>query len=252
MPGARVLIIEGDEWESTLLKKYMEEAGYTAEVATGAREGLEKARAQMPDCILCDAVLPDIDGFWVARRLRMEPNLVATIPLVLLASSDDQTSRWQGLTMGADTYVAKPYSAEEVTAQVAALVGMVERIRKTQQTLFEYTPSVRVPDAFHGDIAQLSVSTALSILEMERRTGTLKVTSDHGQAVLELADGALLQASLAGRTRDPVSALREVLKWRKGRFSFQPKKTQGGKGARLSLGALMLEALRLEDEESAR
>jgi two-component system OmpR family response regulator len=249
-----VLIIEGDEWESTLLKKFLEEAGYTAEVATSAREGLEKARAQVPDCILCDAVLPDIDGFWVARRLRMEPNLVATIPLVLLASSDDQTSRWQGLTMGADTYVAKPYSAEEVAAQVAALVGMVERIRQTQQSLFEYTPSVRVPaDAFHGDIAQLSVSTTLSILEMERRTGTLKVTSDHGQAVLELADGALLQASLAGRGRDPVSALREVLKWRKGRFSFQPKKAQAaGKGARLSLGALMLEALRLEDEESAR
>jgi two-component system, OmpR family, response regulator len=252
VPGGRVLIIEGDEWESTLLKKFLEEAGYTAEIATGAREGLEKARAQVPDCILCDAVLPDIDGFWVARRLRMEPNLVATIPLVLLVASDDQHSRWQGLTMGADTCVAKPYTAEEVTAQVAALVGMVERIRRTQQPLFDYTPSVRVPDAFHGDISQLSVSTTLSILEMERRTGTLKVTSDHGQAVLELADGALLQASVAGRVRDPLSVMREVLKWNKGRFSFLPTKAHTAKGARLSLGALMLEALRLEDEESGR
>jgi CheY-like chemotaxis protein len=249
VPAGRVVVVQADAQASAQLKVCLKAAGYTVEIAAAAREGLERIRAQPPDCVVCDAVLPDIDGFWVARRLRMEPGVAATVPLVMLSGSDDQESRWHGLTMGADAYVPKPYRPEEVGAQVTALVGMVERIRRTQQQpLWETT---RVPDAFHGDIAELSISTTLSILEMERRTGVLKVGSDHGQAVLELADGALLSATLAGRTRDPVSVLRQLFKWRKGRFSFQPKKVALGKGAPLSLGALMLEALRLEDEESA-
>ncbi|HEY5373624.1 MAG TPA: response regulator, partial [Polyangiaceae bacterium] len=74
MAKGRILIIEQDEWESTLLAKFLGEAGYEVHVAAEARAGFEKVRELQPDCILCDVNLPDIDGFWVARRVRTEPS----------------------------------------------------------------------------------------------------------------------------------------------------------------------------------
>src|SRR5262249_11537824 len=74
----RVLIIEADEWLAVLLRKFLVDAGFEVEVANAARQGFDKARELTPDCILCDVNLPDIDGFWVARRVRTEPSVVAT------------------------------------------------------------------------------------------------------------------------------------------------------------------------------
>ena len=69
----RVLIIEHEEWESALLTRLLGEAGFEVHLATEARAGFDKVRELQPDCILCNVQLPDIDGFWVARRVRTEP-----------------------------------------------------------------------------------------------------------------------------------------------------------------------------------
>ena len=82
------MIIEQDEWESTLLAKFLGEAGYEVDVASEARAGFDMVRALQPDCILCDVSLHDIDGFWVARRVRTEPSLVATAPFLFLTNTN--------------------------------------------------------------------------------------------------------------------------------------------------------------------
>jgi len=105
----RILIIEQDEWESTLLAKFLGEAGYEVHVAGEARAGFEKVRELQPDCILCDVSLPDIDGFWVARRVRTEPSPVATAPFLFLTDAEDIESRLQGLNVGADLYLTRPF-----------------------------------------------------------------------------------------------------------------------------------------------
>ena len=116
MGKGRVLIVEGDEWETVLLAKLLSDAGYEVTSVAQARAGFEQARTLLPDCIVCDVDLPDVDGYWVARRVRTEPSAVATTPFLFLTSVDDSESRLLGLNVGADVYMTKPYRNEELVA----------------------------------------------------------------------------------------------------------------------------------------
>jgi len=244
-----VLIIEQDEWESTLLAKFLGEAGYEVHVATEARAGFDMVRA-LPDCILCDVALPDIDGFWVARRVRTEPSPVATAPFLFLTNAEDTESRLQGLNVGADIYLTRPFHDEEVVAQVGALIEMANRLRKQHDSFTSEGPISSPGAAFSGDIAQMSVATVLTLLELERRSGQLKVRSDSGKiAVLELEHGGLAAASLDELAVDATLVLRETLRWQKGSFTFRSAEVATlSAPPRQTIGGLLIEAMRLEDE----
>jgi two-component system OmpR family response regulator len=247
---ARLLIIEADEWEAALLGKFLTDAGYAVEYAAGAREGFDKIREIKPDCILCNVNLPDIDGFWVARRVRTETTAVATTPFLFLTAADDTESRLQGLHVGADLYLSKPFRNDEVVAQVGALIEMANRLKKQRAMITSEGPPSSRGNAFQGDVALISLSTVLTLLELERRTGHLKVTAEDERAArIELVEGTLVSASMNADIWDPTELLREVLRWKKGKFVFkadlvQPKPELDRK----SVGGLLLEAMQLEDE----
>jgi len=244
------LIIEHDEWESTLLAKYLGEAGYEVHLATEARAGFDAARALQPDCILCDVMLPDIDGFWVARRVRTEPSPVATTPFLFLTNAEDSESRLQGLNVGADLYLVRPFRDEEVVAQVGALIDMANRLRKQRQSFTSESPVSSPGAAFSGDLAQMSLATVLTLLELERRSGHLKVRSDSGKvALLQLQHGTLAGATLDDQAAEPTPVLRETLRWKKGSFSFRGAEiATESLPPRQTIGGLLIEAMRLEDE----
>lgn len=249
MAKGRILIIEQDEWESTLLAKFLGEAGYEVHVAAEARAGFDQVRALQPDCILCDVNLPDIDGFWVARRVRTEPSPVATAPFLFLTNAEDTESRLQGLNVGADIYLTRPFHDEEVVAQVGALIDMANRLRKQRESFTSESPASSPGAAFTGDIAQMSVATVLTLLELERRSGHLKVQTETGRvAFLHVHEGALSGASLADKPEDPTVVLRETLRWKKGRFTFRSADVIAQAGTRQTIGGLLIEAMRLEDE----
>lgn len=245
-----MLIIEADEWEAALLGKLLSDAGYLVDFATGAREGFDKIRQLKPDCILCDVNLPDIDGFWVARRVRTETSVVAVTPFLFLTSADDPESRLQGLHVGADLYLSRPFRNDEVVAQVGAVLEMAKRL-KTQRALLgsDGPPSSR-GNAFQGDVSLISLSTVLTLLELERRTGHLKVTAEDGRvARIELAEGALVLANMNADVWEPTELLREILRWKKGKFVFKADLVQTKPELdRKSVEGLLLEAMRLEDE----
>lgn len=244
------MIIEHDEWESTLLAKFLAEAGYEVHLATEARAGFDSVRTLQPDCILCDVLLPDIDGFWVARRVRTESSAVATTPFLFLTNAEDTESRLQGLNVGADLYLTRPFRDEEVVAQVGALIEMANRLRKQQESFTSEGPASGPGAAFSGDLAQMSVATVLTLLELERRSGHLKVRSDSSQiALLELEHGALANALLDDQPVEATAVLREMLRWKKGSFTFRGAASVTLSGPpRPSIGGLLLEAMRLEDE----
>jgi len=246
----RILIIEQDEWESTLLAKFLGQAGYEVHVESEARAGFDKVRTLLPDCILCDVILPDIDGFWVARRVRTEPSAIATAPFLFLTNAEDTESRLQGLNVGADIYLTRPFHEEEVVAQVGALIDMANRLRDQRESFSSEGPSSAPGAALTGDIAQMSVATVLTLLELERRSGHLKVRSDSGKvALLELEQGTLVEATLDEHAAEPTQLLRETLRWKKGHFTFRSAEgAPRGGGPRQAIGGLLIEAMRLEDE----
>ena len=232
MARGRVLIIEQEEWEATLLSKFLSEAGYEVHVAGEARAGFDKVRELQPDCILCNVNLPDIDGFWVADLVTMRTRLI----------------------VGADLYLTKPFRNDEVVAQVGALIDMANRLRQQREAFSSDGPASSVAGAaFSGDIAQMSVATVLTLLELERRSGYLKVRSGEGKriALLELTEGKFAEGALDGQIYDPTELLREVLRWKKGSFSFRSAQGQvsdSDPGEQQKIGGLLLEAMRLEDE----
>jgi two-component system OmpR family response regulator len=243
----RIVIIAQDEWESTLLAKFLAEADYAVHLEGEARLGFEKVRELEPDCILCDVNLPDIDGFWVARRVRTEPTRLAATPFIFLLDAGDTQSRLQGLNVGADLHLIRPFHDEEVVAQVSALLEMAKRLRSVPGAFSGESPGPRA--AVQGDIAQMSVATVLTLLDLERRTGQLSVRSDSGRVgILELNEGALTEATLDGARHDSTALLRELLRWQRGSFSFHGAIVAAPSGARQKIGGLLIDAVRQEDE----
>ncbi len=254
MSKGRVLIIEADEWVAVLLGKFLGDAGFQVDFATGAKEGFDKVRALTPDCILCDVTLPDIDGFWVARRVRTEPSAVATTPFLFLTDAEDTESRLQGLHVGADVYITKPFRNEEVVGQVSALIEMAKRLKKQRDQIASDGPASHRGSALQGDLAQVSLSTVITVLELERRTGRLKIAGEkQRRGEIQIAEGKFVHAQVQGTTGAPTALLRELLRWKIGSFAFKPDPDEPDRPApRQSLTGLLLEASRLEDESQRR
>jgi CheY-like chemotaxis protein len=245
----RILLIDGDEWLGRLLARVLQEKEFATDFCEDARSGFQKACDTIPDCIVCSIVLPDIDGFWVARRIRTEAGPIAKTPLLLVGDIADKDARVQGLQVGADVLLERPVTNEEIVAQIEALVAMARRFRGD---VAEDQSAPSLAAAFRGDLSNFPLASVLMMLEMERRTGSLEVVSGSGKrAMLVLSTGLFASTELGGEARPPLEVLRDVLAWRTGRFAFRPRDVGSLPPPRGSIGALVLEAMRLEDERNA-
>lgn len=248
MPKGLVLVIEDDEWVSRLLSGAIRDAGYDVAACGTAKAGLETACAVEPDCIICDIDLPDSDGYWVARNVRTQTSRVSVTPFLFLSGLDDQEARLEGFNVGADVYMTKPFRVDEVVAQVGALVQMAARLRERRNTLLSIPAEEAT--AIEGDLSQMSIATVLTVLEMERRTGVVEVVSKKRRAQLQIASGYVLHGTVGGTQVSALSALRTMLGWKVGRFSFTPQPHRDPPESQKSIGAFLIEAVRLEDESA--
>jgi len=249
VPRGRVLIVEADEWLTTLISKFLSDAGYTTQVATTARSGFDDAVSSQPDCVLCDVVLPDIDGFWLTRRIRADKTKLAGTPILLLSQKEDHASRMEGLALGADVLLTPPFRYDEVIAQVDALLGMALRLRARRDSVHTEAPGSMDEAAVHGDITQITVPTFLSMLEMERRTGRVRVqTRGKPVYVIEVVEGSIVQTQVGAAEKDAIDVLREVVLLKKGKYTFEPLKIDPSQRPQRRISMLLIEAMRLNDE----
>lgn len=248
MAQGLVLVIEDDEWVSRLLSGAIRDADYDVVVCGTAKAGLETACAVEPDCIICDIDLPDHDGYWVARNVRTQTSRVAVTPFLFLSGLDDQEARLEGFHVGADVYMTKPFRVDEVVAQVGALVQMAARLRIRRDSMLSMPAEERT--AIEGDISQMSIATVLTVLEMERRTGLVEVVSKKRRAQLQIASGYVVHGTIGGTQVSALAALRTMLAWKVGRFSFVPHVHVDPPMSQKSIGAFLIEAVRLEDENA--
>jgi DNA-binding response OmpR family regulator len=114
----RVLIIEDDPNVAEVVTRYLEREGYTVDSADDGLEGLDRALADPPDLVVLDLMLPSLSGLEVCRRLRSQ----APVPVIMLTARGEEVDRIAGLELGADDYVAKPFSPRELTARVKAVL----------------------------------------------------------------------------------------------------------------------------------
>lgn len=114
-----LLVVEDEKRMANLLRKGLEEEGYAVTIASEGRSAVEMSLAGQFDVILLDVMLPGIDGFEVAQRLRREG---MRVPILMLTARDATPDIVQGLNLGADDYLTKPFSFEVLLARIRALL----------------------------------------------------------------------------------------------------------------------------------
>jgi len=113
MAKARLLIVEDDADITNMLKLYFSSQNYEVDTATRGAEALAKTRQNLPNLIVLDIMLPDIDGFDVCRNLRTNIR-TSHVPIIFLTQKDERGDRLQGFELGADDYITKPFDIEEL------------------------------------------------------------------------------------------------------------------------------------------
>ncbi len=127
----KVLVVEDEPSLLETLEYNLVRQGYEVRTATDGLQALEMARQEQPDLIVLDVMLPGLDGFEVCRILRQESN----VPILMLTARSDEVDRVVGLEMGADDYLAKPFSMRELMARIKANLRRVRLTR--EETLAE-------------------------------------------------------------------------------------------------------------------
>lgn len=113
---AKLLIVDDDATLIRALDLYLSKAGYEVISAPGGVEGMREFHQQRPDLVILDIMMPQLDGWEVCRRIRD----VSDVPLIMLTAKGQEVDRVRGLKMGADDYIAKPFSMKELEARVEA------------------------------------------------------------------------------------------------------------------------------------
>jgi two-component system alkaline phosphatase synthesis response regulator PhoP len=118
MAGKKVLVIDDDVKTTELVKLYLRRDGYRVVTAYDGLQALDVAREAHPDLVVLDLMLPGLDGFEVFRALRKESD----VPIIMLTAKTTEQDRLNGLDLGADDYVTKPFSPKELAARVRAVL----------------------------------------------------------------------------------------------------------------------------------
>ncbi|TFY98060.1 response regulator transcription factor [Ramlibacter rhizophilus] len=182
----QLLMIEDDARLAQMVGEYLEQSGFVLTHATDGKAGLALLEAPtaagLPDLVLLDLMLPDMDGLEVCRRLRALPSDAARLPVVMLTAKGDPMDRIIGLEMGADDYLPKPFEPRELLA----------RIRAVLRRRGEAAPSARI--------------MRFGSLEIDRDARTVTVAGEAREITSYQFDLLAALAERAGRvlTRDQI------------------------------------------------
>ena len=114
---AKILIVDDSPTELHVLTGHLQAAGYEAITAGNAEEGLAVAKAELPDLILMDVVMPGLNGFQATRQLSRNPD-TAEIPIIMVTTKGQETDRAWGLRQGAREYVVKPVAPDDLLNKI--------------------------------------------------------------------------------------------------------------------------------------
>jgi len=129
-----ILVVEDDHDIAELIAHYLRKAGWQVHVEAAGDDGLAYARRETVDLIVLDVMLPGLSGLEVCRALRANA-ATAAIPIIMVTARADEGDRIMGLELGADDYLGKPFSPNELVARIKALMRRTQRAERPASTL---------------------------------------------------------------------------------------------------------------------
>jgi DNA-binding NarL/FixJ family response regulator len=209
------LIVDDVPDNLAVLHDALDESGYTVLVATHGEAALQRAVQSQPDIVLLDAVMPGMDGFEVARRLKADPR-TASIPIVFMTGLTDTEHVVEAFAVGGADYVTKPIRPKEVLARIAAHMQGARQARQARNALDAFGHAVMTVRASDGRVLWQTplARELLGALDATREAGTRGPVLSEGlldwlqaQAVLVTTSGAT--GSAAFGSRQPLLLARE-------------------------------------------
>jgi DNA-binding response OmpR family regulator len=128
MPRPRILVVDDEKKTVESIRLYLEHGGFEVVVAYNGAQALEEAARERPDLVILDLMLPRIDGLEVCRRLRAGSD----VPVIMVTARAAEDERLEGLELGADDYVTKPFSPRELVARVRTVLRRSSAARGTE------------------------------------------------------------------------------------------------------------------------
>lgn len=152
----RLLLIDDDPNLILLVKDYLEFRGYEVITAENGREALEVLEQEIPDMIICDVMMPEMDGYAFVNQVRQDER-TSWIPILFLSAKGQSGDKIKGLNIGADVYMVKPFEPEELVAQVEASLKQAFRQRQQTGGGGENEAKIQVPFDVHLTQTELKV-----------------------------------------------------------------------------------------------
>ncbi len=141
----KLLLIDDDPNLILLVQDYLEFRGYAVITAENGREALDILKEEIPDMIICDVMMPEMDGYAFVKNVRENPR-TEWIPVLFLSAKGQSQDRVKGLNTGADVYMVKPFEPEELVAQVESTLKQASRLLERPMKRSGQDPKLLVPD----------------------------------------------------------------------------------------------------------
>ena len=136
----RILVVDDEERIARFIRLNLEHDGFQVIEAYKGMEAINALRDNMPDAIILDVMLPDLDGFEVLRLIRE----ISAVPVIMLTAKGEEDDRVRGLELGADDYVTKPFSPRELVSRVRAVLRRTESTGNTSHGLIEVDDRLKI------------------------------------------------------------------------------------------------------------
>ena len=146
---AKILVVDDDIAINELIKVNLELQGYTVVQAYNGVEGFAKAKQEEPALIILDVMMPDVDGYTMAQRVRQCPEISET-PIIMLTALSELNNKVEGFNIGVDDYLTKPFEIDELIVRVRALLKRTNQIPKSSavRELLTYKEITLLPETY--------------------------------------------------------------------------------------------------------
>ena len=129
----KILAVDDEKRMVRFIQLNLEQDGFQVVTAYNGKEALEQVRTQLPDLVLLDIMMPDINGFEVLKKIRE----VSNVPVIMLTAKGEEDDRIQGLELGADDYITKPFSPRELVSRIRAVLRRTKAFQEDQVDLID-------------------------------------------------------------------------------------------------------------------
>ena len=232
-----ILIVDDNKTVRTLLSINLRKENFEVLEAENGVEGLDVVNEQMPDLVISDIIMPQMDGFEFCKQVRTTSK-VPMVPFMFLTSIDQVATELRGLRTGADDYLIKSnIKKEELVGKVQAMLNKANEYKQAEKEM---------QDGLYGKFSDLSLVDVLQLLIMNKKTGVLTITRDSEKAELYFDDGKMLHAEYKKFVGE--EAVYNLGEWKEGVFRFERTEVQVTPTIHTVTMNLLMEYCRITDE----